>query len=274
MGNIYIIKNTVNNKVYIGQTRYSIQERFKDHIKNSRYFDNHLYLAMRKYGIDAFYIEPLEENVEDEKLNEREIFWIEKFDSYNKGYNMTIGGEGNKKYDYQKILEEWNNGKTVGQIKEIFGLSDSGVIKILNGLNIPHKERLKRNGELKQNCNSEYFLELWNKGYGLNQIAKLAGSTKETIKKRLFDFNITREEIDIRGKHLRGKPVVQKDLEGNVLNIFPTAAEAGRYLGLNRCSHISSCCMGKYKTAYGYKWEYYKKEENYNGTYKNPKENN
>ena len=78
MGNIYIIKNTVNSKVYIGQTRYSIQERFKDHIKNSRYFDNHLYLAMRKYGTDAFYVEPLEENIEDEKLftfnNNRVVF--------------------------------------------------------------------------------------------------------------------------------------------------------------------------------------------------------
>ena len=260
MGNIYIIKNTVNSKVYIGQTRYSIQERFKDHINNSRYFDNHLYLAMRKYVTDAFYVEPLEENIEDEKLDEREIFWIEKFNSYNEGYNMTIGGEGNKKYDYQKILEEWNNGKTVRQIKEIFGLSDTGIIKILNGLNIPHKERLKRNGESKQRCNSEYFLELWNKGHGLNQISKLTGSTKETIKKRLLDFGITQEEIDIRGKHLRGKPVIQKDLEGNILNIFPTATEAGRYLGLSSCSQISNCCAGRHKTAYGYKWEYYKKE--------------
>ena len=260
MGSIYIIKNKINTKVYIGQTKGSIQERFLSHIHNSRYFDNHLYLAMRKYGTDNFFIELLEE-VENNNLDEREIYWIAYFDSYNNGYNMTIGGQGNKRNDYQQIIKEWNNGKTVKQIQDEFNLSSSGVISILNNLEISHKERRKRCGESKQKVESKYYLELWNKGYSLNKISKITGSAKPTIKKRLIDFGITQKDIDIRGQFLKGKPVIQKDLNDNILHIFPTASEAGRFLNLTSWSQISNCCTGKHKTAYGYKWEYYKEKE-------------
>lgn len=61
MSYIYIIKNTVNNKVYIGKTCKSIKERFTEHIyfaKTAEYrFKRVLYLAMNKYGIDKFYVE-------------------------------------------------------------------------------------------------------------------------------------------------------------------------------------------------------------------------
>ena len=261
MGYIYIIKNYINEKVYIGQTKGSIEQRFLSHIKNSKYFDNHLYLAMRKYGTDNFFIEPIEE-VADEKLDEQEIYWIKYYNSYNNGYNMTIGGQGNKRNDYQQILDAWNNGKTINQIKELFDLSDSGVISVLNKLGIPHEERRKRYGESKQICESNYFLELWNKGYGLNKISQIAHSTKSTIKKRLLDFGISEKDIEERGIALRGKAVIQKDLNDKILKIYPTASEAGRQLGLKSWSQISNCCTGRRKTAYGYKWEYYIKGEN------------
>ena len=64
MGYIYKISNTVNNKVYIGQTVFSTEERWKQHISAS--FDtgfrgdNLLYRAMRKYGRDKFHIETIE----------------------------------------------------------------------------------------------------------------------------------------------------------------------------------------------------------------------
>ena len=51
MGYIYIIKNNVNSKVYIGQTKKSIEERWKEHIYSSTYRNQILYMAMRKYGV-------------------------------------------------------------------------------------------------------------------------------------------------------------------------------------------------------------------------------
>ena len=63
-GYIYIIKNDINDKVYIGKTLLSsIQERFKEHIKDSKRRDKEhrpLYNAMNKYGIEHFSIEQLE----------------------------------------------------------------------------------------------------------------------------------------------------------------------------------------------------------------------
>lgn len=51
------------------------------------------------------------------------------------------------------------------------------------------------------------------------------------------------------------KPVLQLDLDNNIINRFSSASEAERCLN-GKGSHISCCCLGKRKTAYGYKWEY------------------
>lgn len=96
---IYIIKNTINNKVYIGQS-VDIKIRWYAHkqsAKNEKSQDANTYIhsAMRKYGIENFYLEILE-LCEYSKLSEREIYWIKKYHSYDDGYNMTRGGESNK----------------------------------------------------------------------------------------------------------------------------------------------------------------------------------
>ena len=51
------------------------------------------------------------------------------------------------------------------------------------------------------------------------------------------------------------KPVLQLDLDDNIINRFSSASEAERHLN-GKGSHISCCCLGKRKTAYGYKWKY------------------
>lgn len=56
--------------------------------------------------------------------------------------------------------------------------------------------------------------------------------------------------------------VNQYDLEGNFISSFPSAHAAARYLGRNGNGAISACCLGKNKTAYGYKWKYVKEEDN------------
>lgn len=96
MGQIYKITNIINKKCYIGQTLYDANKRFKEHINastNTRK-NNHFYNAIRKYGIENFELEILENNVAEDKLDELEIYYIKKYDSYNNGYNSTIGGHG------------------------------------------------------------------------------------------------------------------------------------------------------------------------------------
>lgn len=92
-GFIYIIRNTVNRKVYIGQTRTSVEQRWREHLRHAQYGDQVINKAMRKYGTDKFYIETLE-ICSLELLDYREMYYIDLYDSTNKskGYNVSIGG--------------------------------------------------------------------------------------------------------------------------------------------------------------------------------------
>lgn len=88
---IYIIKNDLNNMVYIGQAKNSA-ERFKNHChkkqtKKECFIDKEI----RRLGKEHFRYEILESQIEN--YNERERYWISYFDSKNNGYNRSDGGE-------------------------------------------------------------------------------------------------------------------------------------------------------------------------------------
>ena len=96
MGFIYKLENKLNGKIYIGQTMRTVEVRMKDHLYNSVSNRNKSYIdrAIGKYGINAFEVSIIEECA-DEKLNEREIFWIAFYNCKKpNGYNLTDGGEG------------------------------------------------------------------------------------------------------------------------------------------------------------------------------------
>lgn len=78
-GRIYIIRNRINDKVYIGQTKVSLKLRFQNHLSASRKGKDYIIgKAIRKYGESNFYIELLEECTIEE-LNNREQYWIAFF---------------------------------------------------------------------------------------------------------------------------------------------------------------------------------------------------
>lgn len=90
-GIIYIIKNKINGKVYIGQTTYSLSQRISAH-KTKAFRQNvkyPLYNSMRKYGINNFEWNILKES---NNTDEDECFYIEKFNSIVEGYNIKNGG--------------------------------------------------------------------------------------------------------------------------------------------------------------------------------------
>ena len=97
---IYSITNIVNNKIYIGQSR-DIKKRWKDH---KRYTSNSkISKAIFKYGIVNFIFEILE-CCEQSELNDKEVFYIEKFDSIKTGYNIREGGNNGNLHDRTKKL--------------------------------------------------------------------------------------------------------------------------------------------------------------------------
>ena len=110
-GKIYKYTNLINGMVYIGQTRTSLKQRDNKHISQ---ISDHTYFhrALKKYGRENFSLEIIEDNIPLDQLNEKEKYYIDKFDSFyttGKGYNLTQGGQWGSSH---QIL-------TISQSKEI-----------------------------------------------------------------------------------------------------------------------------------------------------------
>ena len=137
-GKIYLITNNINNKKYVGKTLVSLKERFETHKRDSRKEDikgRPLYSAFNKYGFENFSITLIEECSID-NLDEREIFWIKEYNTYNNGYNATLGGDGKILYDYDEIISLTLENIPTKQICEIVGCCHETVVNALlaNGI--------------------------------------------------------------------------------------------------------------------------------------------
>jgi len=141
---IYKITNKINNKCYIGQTIKTAEERWKEHKRNINI--NHpncinktLYKAMRKYGIENFTFEVLQDNIETyEQLDKAEIYWIDYYNSFVKGYNETFGGQQyHKMLPNKEIIEDYYKTRSARKTALNFGINHSTVDDILNQNNIP-----------------------------------------------------------------------------------------------------------------------------------------
>lgn len=274
MGYIYKITNLINNKVYIGKTERSIEIRWREHRQN--FFklqdDMAIHKAMYKYGPEAFEIDKIEE-CDNNIINERERYWIEYYNSFKKGYNSTIGGDGAIKINYKQILDLWRQGLSLQQISDKEKIDRHTISNILKIYNISEKEIFRRgigraviqydlNGKFINKYNS--IMDAAN-SLGKQNISTIRNCCAKQIRSaynflwKFEDDNITVEELvynfNLSGKG-KQKKVEQYDLNGNFIREFNSCREAARYINAPYHVGISSCCIGKQKTAYGYKWKY------------------
>jgi group I intron endonuclease len=122
---IYQILNKKNNKCYIGQTVNSFARRYNNggwHVQGNDYLRN----AAKKYGLENFEINILEEGIDSIKeLNEKEIFYIKKFNSIApNGYNLMDGG--------QRILCRTHSDKSKEKMSKSHRRNDAESYKFLN----------------------------------------------------------------------------------------------------------------------------------------------
>ncbi len=100
---IYSIENKINHKVYIGQS-HNIKVRWRHHrsdLNNNRHHNIRLQNAWNKYGQKAFQFKIIEQT-DAENLDNRQKYWITKYDSVNNGYNNDYGGGGIIGYKHPK----------------------------------------------------------------------------------------------------------------------------------------------------------------------------
>ena len=187
-GFIYIIKNTVNSKVYIGQTKTSIEQRWKEHLRHAQYGEQVINRAMKKYGVDKFYIETLE-ICNLKILDYREIYYIDLYDSTNKskGYNVSIGGNTprfkRKVLSISTLVDLYVNKKfTLEEIASKFEVSRYIICSELKNAGI--KIRDKHDSSSKVNkISKELLLKYLKEGKTLRKAAVLSGIPYPTFRK-------------------------------------------------------------------------------------------
>lgn len=225
MVGIYKIENLITHKKYIGQS-IDIKKRWAYHKSMYKYLTHsQIYASMRKHGIENFSFEIIEE-CPQEQLNEREIYWIEYYDTYKNGYNSTLGG-------YNTPLKAVNqytlDGKfiatyiSIRQAAGLLNLSETNLSSCCAG---------------KQKSYGGYLWTFIDEPAPLPYVDKRVGHITSSNKRIVQQYNKNNEYIAE----------------------YESAHEAARQIGKPKCAnHITECCQNKRKTCEGFIWKY--KEE-------------
>lgn len=204
-GLIYIIKNTVNDKVYIGQTALSLEDRWKSHLKPSVHKTRgtyKIYNAMNKYGKENFYVELLEDDIPIDLLNEKEIEYIELYDSYYNGYNSTKGGDGrivNKEYDVDEIIQSYLSGVSTKELSELYNVHPVTIRRVI-------KTKLKMG---KKSRIDEDFIK---DNYRVLTIAEMAlhcGVNEITIRRRMKELGLSKRRVYVTQREIDMDSIIE-----------------------------------------------------------------
>ena len=291
MGLIYIIKNNCNDKVYIGQTTTSIKHRWDGHLYSAKHnFDQGmiLYKAMRKYGIENFYIELLEDNIiGTDSLNRREKYWINQYNSLTpNGYNVREGGEDCGRKEVYKIDPKTNNiiakYDSLGQAAEENGIDQSNLSKVCRGIESScsgfkwcyvdeYDKEIIKNKKVKKHEHAIYQInsvtgDVIQRFKSVTEAANATNSNQPTISACLSGRYRTANGynwcyVDEYNKNtFVTKSQFRKVLQLNkntdeLIKEWNSAKEAAETIGCD-VSNIRTVCRGKQKTAKGYKWKY------------------
>lgn len=229
---IYLVKNTVNGKCYVGQTRYTLQERWANHCsKNSGC--TALKNAICKYGKDAFQLTVIDTATDENELDEKERYWIEKLNTLApNGYNLKTGGERVRfTEEVRNKLRKANLGKS-HSAESRKAVSESMKEQWKNGTRTGHKVSEKSRYTLKN-----YVLEngAWNKGLPKEQQPKFGKPVRKSVKMQIA------ETLSV--------PIMC--LETGI--IYPSSKVASELLGLHQ-ANISKCLHGERERTGGYHW--------------------
>ena len=265
MGLIYM-RTSPSGKSYIGQTVQSEQVRWKQHCQDAFHESSPLYKtalskAIRKYGKDNFSVIILKDNIPKEELNQHEEYYIKLYNTYEKGYNSSFGGEGGgQKYDYSVFISLWNEGKTLTEISQLNNCALNTTNRILKSYGITDnqlKERFQEGIRLFKESERNVLKERYEQGESISEIARSYNTSYTAVRNALKNTNV--EMRPAQGKESRS--IAQIDIiTSQILHIYPSVREAARAVnGAHQAISLVANHQKNRKTAYGYHWEW---EEN------------
>lgn len=251
---IYMIRNLKNEKVYIGQS-VNIYKRWREHKSNlnkNKHPNVKLQNAWNKYGDNSFSFSVLL-TCSKADLNEHEKFFVDKYDSYKNGYNMTLGG--NDATSYTKEFKEKISNTKNNFSKERKDEIRKKMLESHEWQNIPIYQ-LDLNGDIIKLWPSIKFAAYTLK-INYSCIQNCLNLKRKTYKGSIWIREKDYENFDLSiYKNIKCMPkkIIQKRIDGYVVKEWNSSYEAGKH-GFDSSSVIK-CCKGKYKTYKGYKWEY------------------
>lgn len=225
---IYKITNTVNKKIYIGQSIRPIEQRFRRHINDAvnNNLDTHFARAIRKYGQDKFIIEQIDAANSQDELNKKEQYWIKYYDAVNKGYNETdaiykCGGNTYKSKSDKEMAE------IISKIRASKLNSNNPNSKTIKCLNTKTNEKLIFS-TLKE-C-QEYFSEDTHRFV----TTRVTNKTK-SLYKGIWNIAYIEDEYSCKKNiNKKGTAILVEDLNTNKKQVFESIRLASRRCGINR----------------------------------------
>lgn len=275
MGYIYKIRNSVNDKIYVGKTTRSVSQRWEDHIKElhrPRKYASKLYRAMSKYGEDKFFIETIEE-CDNALLDERERYWIRFYNTTEKGYNITIGGDGHNVIDDNEkmyLLTLWNCGLMMNEIEKRTGRNHKAISRILYENGVTKDEINARQAKISRNSNGKtvYVYDL--KGRYLKSYHSVAEASEDT---GIRSDTISKVALNNSRNHSANGLIFRYYMKNDISNelpdipnqpkrvrcietgeVFPTLTKAGEFMGVTR--HTIKAHILKEQPLCNYHFEY------------------
>lgn len=246
---IYMIRNNVNGKIYIGQTS-TIYKRFHQHklkLNSGAHVNKHLQHAWDIYGASTFEFSIVEE-CEQSILDEREIYWIAKYNAMKDGYNQTLGGGGKRGWITPSSVVMKRTGKNNATSRKVVCLNTGDVFDCIRDAAQAYNVHFSLitmccRGKIKT-CGSGDRNKAGNVWMYYDDYARL-----------------NKDEIDNIIALSKSRNPARHNLPRKVVclstgDIFDSMSLAANAYGI-RSSGISGCCSGKRRTAGGLKWSFY-----------------
>ena len=229
---IYKITNIINEKIYVGKSK-NPKVRWMQHKSSSKKRNTKLYYAMRKYGIENFIFEILEE-CDEYSINDKEIYYISSMSPY---YNMTTGGDGggflNKNHG-----ENWRTAIKKCKSKKVACYDlDGNLIKIYDS------------------CRDASYDIFDKECRGIDAATRGEYQTCGGYQWKTFEDKPILKISSYKRISHNAKKIAKYDYNENLIEIYDSMTIAAEKNNAST-SKITLVCQNKRKTHKGYIWKY------------------